>query len=482
MLKEVAYDYNTDGNIYGKTEYQINSHGNRMDNNGTTIHYSYNNSNWSDQITSYNNYTITYDNVGNPLTYIGGLSFTWSKGRQLSQVTLTNNNFISYEYNHNGFRTKKVTEEAETKYEWDEDKLLRETVTYKQTNDKVDIWYLYNADEKIIGFEYSYLNFTNDIVTARVYYEKNLQGDVIGLLDARESEIASYAYDAWGNITNQTYVEGNEIPYNLNHILYRGYYRDNETGFYYLQSRYYDAEISRFINADSVMMIGTEGKDIYKDNLYVYCNSNPINRIDYTGKKSNKKKIKFKFKRSEARKYMEKYWKVKKEKHGKWIFSWTSYSGYNKRFPYLKKGDCTNFASQCLWQGGIPMTWCWYCYNTEWGYEFTHSWSVVLKQRKYIKKTIVAKTTRINCNVSVESIKQYIKKNNPKVGDIIYFHAKEKNKFTHTAIISKVTGNKIEYAAHSDSHIKKSIRTPLNGGYYDYVEICHIKEEGKFHV
>ena len=117
MLKEVAYDYNTDGNIYGKTEYQINSHGNRMDNNGTTIHYSYNNSNWSDQLTSYNNYTITYDNVGNPLTYIGGLSFTWSKGRQLSQVTLTNNNFISYEYNHNGFRTKKVTEEAETKYE-----------------------------------------------------------------------------------------------------------------------------------------------------------------------------------------------------------------------------------------------------------------------------------------------------------------------------------------------------------------------------
>ena len=55
---------------------------------GTTIHYSsYNNSNWSDQLTSYNNYTITYDNVGNPLTYIGGLSFTWSKGRQLSQVT-----------------------------------------------------------------------------------------------------------------------------------------------------------------------------------------------------------------------------------------------------------------------------------------------------------------------------------------------------------------------------------------------------------
>ena len=481
-LKEVAYDYNTHGNIYGKTEYPINSSGNRTDNNGTTIYYNYNNSDWPDQLTSYNGYTITYDNVGNPLTYIGGLSFAWSRGRQLSEVTLANNGTASYEYNQNGLRTKKVTKEAKTKYEWDEDKLLRETVTYNQTNDKVDVWYLYNADEKIIGFEYSYLNFTNDIVTARVYYEKNLQGDIIGLLDARGVEIASYTYDAWGNITEQTYVEGNEIPYNLNHILYRGYYRDEETGFYYLQSRYYDAEIGRFINADSVMMIGTDGKDIYKDNLYVYCNSNPINRVDYTGEKSNKKKTKFKYNRSDARKYMEKYWNVKSQKHGWWIFSSISYSGYNKRFPYLERGDCTNFASQCLWQGGIPMTWCWYCYNTEWGYEFTHSWSVVLEQREYIKKTIVAKTTRINCDVSVESIKKYIKKNKPQVGDIIYFHAKGKNKFKHTAIISKVKSDKIEYAAHSDSHIKKSIRTPLNGGYYDYVEICHIKEGGNFYV
>lgn len=481
-LKEVAYDYNTNGNIYGKTEYTIKSSGNRTDTNGTTIYYNYNNSDWPDQLTSYNGHTITYDNVGNPLTYIGGLCFDWSRGRQLSEVTLENNSIASYEYNQNGLRTEKVTKEAKTKYEWDEDKLLRETVTYNQTNDKVDVWYLYNADEKIIGFEYSYLNFTNDIVTARVYYEKNLQGDIIGLLDARGVEIASYTYDAWGNITDQTYVEGNEIPYNLNHILYRGYYRDEETGFYYLQSRYYDAEIGRFINADGVMMIGTDGKDIYKDNLYVYCNSNPINCVDYTGEKLNRKKIKFKYNRSDARNYMEKYWKVKSQKHGWWIFSSISYSGYNKRFPYLERGDCTNFASQCLYEGGIPMTWCWYCYNTEWGHEFTHSWSVVLKQRDYIKKTIVAKTTRIDCNVSVESIKKYIKKNKPQVGDIIYFHAKGKNKYTHTAIISKVKSNKIEYAAHSDSHIKKSIRTPLNEGYYDYVEICHIKEKGKFYV
>lgn len=118
----------------------------------------------------------------------------------------------------------------------------------------------------LIGFEYNYLNFTGELVTARVYYEKNLQADVIGLLDARGAEIATYTYDAWGNVTGRTYVEGNEIPYELNHITYRGYYRDEETGFYYLQSRYYDAEVGRFINADDVNVLGMQLSSTFKDN------------------------------------------------------------------------------------------------------------------------------------------------------------------------------------------------------------------------
>lgn len=90
----------------------------------------------------------------------------------------------------------------------------------------------------------------------RIYFEKNMQGDVIGLLDSRGAEIATYAYDAWGNVTGTFCYEGNETPYALNHITYRGYYHDNESGFYYLQSRYYDAEVGRFINADDVRYIG----------------------------------------------------------------------------------------------------------------------------------------------------------------------------------------------------------------------------------
>lgn len=131
----------------------------------------------------------------------------------------------------------------------------------------------------MLGFEYNYLDFKGELVTARVYYEKNLQGDVIGIVDARGIQIATYSYDAWGNITNSSYVEGNEIPYELNHIMYRGYYKDSETGFYYLQSRYYDAKIGRFINADNV--IDTES--IFGSGLWTYCESNPIMYYDPSG-------------------------------------------------------------------------------------------------------------------------------------------------------------------------------------------------------
>lgn len=123
-----------------------------------------------------------------------------------------------------------------------------------------------------------------------------------------------------------------------------------------------------------------------------------------------------------------------------------------------------------------------YCYNTNYGYEFTHSWSAVLEQRNYLKSTIVKKTSRINSGVSKNDIKNYIKNNNPKVGDIIYFHAKKKNKFTHTAIISQVGKDYIKYAAHSDSYLYKSIKVPLDGDYYDYVQIYHIKNKGNFYV
>ena len=119
ILKEYSYDYNTNGNVYGKTEYPINTSGKRTDSNGKTVRYTYGNNEWPDQLTTYNGQTITYDNSGNPLSYVNGLEFTWSRGRKLTSVALEDNSSISYKYNENGLRTYKDASDVTTVYEWD---------------------------------------------------------------------------------------------------------------------------------------------------------------------------------------------------------------------------------------------------------------------------------------------------------------------------------------------------------------------------
>ena len=241
------------------------------------------------------NIDYTYDSSGNPKEYYNGMSFNWYRGRQLQEATLANGKRVTYKYNENGLRTYKDTEKTTTTYEWDDTKLIRETVTYKKTGKKYDIWYMYDSGNNVIGFEYSQLSEINETLKAtRIYYEKNLQGDVTGLLDARGAKIASYTYDAWGNVITDTEksfcYEGYEVPFELNHVLYRGYYYDgsctdteSDTNLYYLQSRYYDAEVRRFVNADDVSVLSVELCSIFEDNLYIYCNSNPVNNSDQNG-------------------------------------------------------------------------------------------------------------------------------------------------------------------------------------------------------
>ena len=282
--KQYEYDYNETGNIQGKSTYTLGEDGKKITSTKKTVQSEYDNEQWPDQMTSYDGNSITYDGLGNPLQYYNGFSFTWDRGRQLAEVRYGDDEKAVYRYNEDGLRTYKETADTTTVYEWDGTKLIRETVTYKATEKSYDVWYFYDSSDIVIGFEYSQINeMDNSLKKTRVYYEKNLQGDVIGLLDARGAEIATYAYDAWGNITDTFCYEGNETSYALNHITYRGYYCDNESGFYYLQSRYYDAEVGRFINADNIEVMGISNSMMFKDNLYVYCNGNPINNLDSDG-------------------------------------------------------------------------------------------------------------------------------------------------------------------------------------------------------
>jgi RHS repeat-associated protein len=128
--------------------------------------------------------------------------------------------------------------------------------------------YLYGVDGELVGFTYDGTAY---------YYEKNLQGDVIWLTDASGNEVAKYTYDAWGKVL---FVEGNTEIANINPIRYRGYYYDTETQLYYLNSRYYDPETGRFINADDAGIAASQYGLI---NLYVYSSNTPINNIELMG-------------------------------------------------------------------------------------------------------------------------------------------------------------------------------------------------------
>ena len=110
-------------------------------------------------------------------------------------------------------------------------------------------------------------------------------GDVTALVDTQGNVVVKYAYDAWGKVLSVTDGSGNAITDeyhvgNQNPFRYRGYYYDTETGFYYLQSRYYDPETGRFLNADGVL--GANG-DLTSYNMFAYCSNMPTVAVDYSG-------------------------------------------------------------------------------------------------------------------------------------------------------------------------------------------------------
>ena len=92
--------------------------------------------------------------------------------------------------------------------------------------------------------------------------------------------MVEYEYDAWGNILSVTGSMASTLGA-INPFRYRGYYYDTETGFYYLNSRYYDPQAGRFLNADSIVAGISDELSGY--NLFVYCFNNPVNMSDYDG-------------------------------------------------------------------------------------------------------------------------------------------------------------------------------------------------------
>ena len=149
-------------------------------------------------------------------------------------------------------------------------KVMRETVTTNQTVTAV-MDFVYDESGKPFALV--------DQLSAQpktYYYVLNLQGDVVKLVTESGAVVASYEYDAWGNILSQSGSMADRNP-----LRYRGYYYDSETGFYYLQSRYYDPATRRFINADDY---ASTGQGLLGTNMFAYCRNSPVIRIDLYGK------------------------------------------------------------------------------------------------------------------------------------------------------------------------------------------------------
>ena len=115
--------------------------------------------------------------------------------------------------------------------------------------------------------------------TDKYYYIRNLQNDVVGILDSGGTQVVEYVYDTWGKLESVTGAMAETIG-RENPLRYRGYYYDEETGFYYLQSRYYDPETGRFLNADETVLTG---QGITSGNMYAYCGNNPVMNYDPSG-------------------------------------------------------------------------------------------------------------------------------------------------------------------------------------------------------
>jgi len=196
------------------------------------------------------------------------MAFTWQNGRQLASVSQNGTTVATYTYDADGLRTSKTVGENVTEYYW------MNGMLYGQKTGDEYIFFLYDENGNVYGFVVK-----NSNSQSYYYYEFNLQGDIIGIIDSSGMRVVEYTYGAWGDILSITGTMADTIG-QKNPLRYRGYYYDAETGFYYLQSRYYDAEICRFLNADGYV---STGQNINGFNMFAYCENNPINCSDPSG-------------------------------------------------------------------------------------------------------------------------------------------------------------------------------------------------------
>ena len=238
---------------------EYDNYGNILSKNGKS--YTYGDGVWKDLLTAYDGQTISYDEQGNPTNYLGH-TLTWEKGRQLKSFDSN-----TYTYNANGIRTSKTVDGVLHTYTLDGTKILKEA-----WGENILVP-LYDNEDSVCGIVYNATPY---------YFVKNLQGDVIAIVDKTAQTVARYSYDAWGVPTVTLDASDCQIA-TINPYRYRSYYYDTEIAKYYLQSRYYDAQTGRFVKSDIPEIILLQVEKATATNLFAYCNNDSIDGSDPMG-------------------------------------------------------------------------------------------------------------------------------------------------------------------------------------------------------
>ena len=181
-------------------------------------------------------------------------------------------------YQSDGQRRSKTVNGKTTTYNYNNQLLLSE-----QTGDET-LRYYYDSTGRVTSIGYQ----KGRKAETAYFFTRNAQGDVIAIYRNSDSKlIGTYEYDLWGKLVSvKEATKGIDTDGILtkNPIRYRGYYYDNETGYYYLTSRYYNPEVRRFISPDTTDVLTATPMALTDKNLYAYCDNNPVMREDKDGR------------------------------------------------------------------------------------------------------------------------------------------------------------------------------------------------------
>ena len=467
--KTYTYTYDSNGNILTKSEYAYTL-SSELGTATNTVTYSYDEQ-WKDKLTSVGNKTISYDGMGNPVSYLGA-TLTW-EGRTLTSYE-DETRKVQYEYDENGMRYRTTVTSKEDgqvgsfEYVWVDGKLI--SIVFVGDGSTSTAKYIYNDFDEPVGMIVTGAEGT----VSNYYYLKNAQGDITNIVSSSGGKMVEFTYDVFGNQTahyqsdpstmvGMVYWAEQVIVHALTPFGYRGYCYDVYSGLYYLQSRYYDPQTGRFINADDTNYLNATGT-VLGCNLFAYCENDPVNNVDPTGFYSADAAIK----------YAKTWW----------------YDRNIKYYSYFSNGDCANFVSQCLYAGGFSKDSIWYSYystrkhkgwdsqvrivcefnrynqnyvfvgRTYW-YNVSDAWSLADDLFNYLVENKKYKTLTIK---NKRTLQKYIDEGLIKSGCPAFFsrYGRREN-INHAVLIGKVTKNDVYYYAHSSNRNAES--NAKNGKY-----------------